>query len=225
MENRNRVPSPEGNRPRLPPAAARPLPGTGPPGGLGPPPHPQHRRDRRCPRRRRSRNQPRAHLVQRRPGARPRPRRRRRPLPPLRAPSRHRRRPAQRLERRHPRPAPPPRRTPANIRPDRRRATHQANRGSHVHHRDHEVESPAMGHNSSGAERLVAGDDDAGGLVAGGDELEEQAGGLGLEGDVADLVDLCGHPHRSTYADTGTMRSTSEVISTSFTGCICARIG
>src|ERR1019366_6509827 len=39
------------------------------------------------------------------------------------------------------------------------------------------------------AECLVAGDDDAGGLVAGGDELEEQAGGLGLEGAVADLVD------------------------------------
>src|SRR5580692_4757042 len=36
---------------------------------------------------------------------------------------------------------------------------------------------------------LVAGDDDAGGLVAGGDELEEQAGGLVLERDVADLVD------------------------------------
>jgi hypothetical protein len=36
------------------------------------------------------------------------------------------------------------------------------------------------------AEGLVGGDDDAGGLVAGGDELEEQAGGLGLERDVAD---------------------------------------
>ena len=40
-----------------------------------------------------------------------------------------------------------------------------------------------------GAEGLVGGDDDAGGLVAGGDELEEQVGGLGLERDVADLVD------------------------------------
>ena len=39
------------------------------------------------------------------------------------------------------------------------------------------------------AERLVAGDDEAGSLVAGGDELEEQVGGFGLEGDVADLVD------------------------------------
>jgi hypothetical protein len=34
------------------------------------------------------------------------------------------------------------------------------------------------------AERLVAGDDQAGALVAGRDELEEQVGGLGLEGDV-----------------------------------------
>jgi hypothetical protein len=59
------------------------------------------------------------------------------------------------------------------------------------------------------AERGVGGDVDAGGLVAGGDELEEQVGGLGLERDVADLVDLCGHRHRSTYADTGTMPSPS----------------
>jgi len=35
------------------------------------------------------------------------------------------------------------------------------------------------------AERLVAGDDEAGSLMAGGDELEEQVGGFGLEGDVA----------------------------------------
>src|ERR1700722_10011636 len=39
------------------------------------------------------------------------------------------------------------------------------------------------------AERLVGGDDEAGPLVAAGDELEEQVGGLGLERDVADLVD------------------------------------
>ena len=55
------------------------------------------------------------------------------------------------------------------------------------------------------AERLVAGDDQAGSFVAGGDELEEQVGGFSLEGDVADLVDLCGHPHSWTYADTATM--------------------
>jgi hypothetical protein len=39
------------------------------------------------------------------------------------------------------------------------------------------------------SERLVGGDDEAGPFVAGGDELEEQVGGFGLERDVADLVD------------------------------------
>ena len=39
------------------------------------------------------------------------------------------------------------------------------------------------------AERLVAGDDERGAFVSGGDELEEQVGGLGFEGDVADFVD------------------------------------
>jgi hypothetical protein len=34
------------------------------------------------------------------------------------------------------------------------------------------------------AERLVAGDDQAGALVAGADQLEEQVGGLGFEGEV-----------------------------------------
>ena len=40
-----------------------------------------------------------------------------------------------------------------------------------------------------GGEVLVAGDDEAGSFVAGGDEREEQRGGVGIEGDVADLVD------------------------------------
>jgi hypothetical protein len=39
------------------------------------------------------------------------------------------------------------------------------------------------------SEGLVAGDDEAGPLVAAGDELEEQVGGFRLERDVADLVD------------------------------------
>jgi hypothetical protein len=39
------------------------------------------------------------------------------------------------------------------------------------------------------AERLVGCDDQAGPLVSGGNQLEEQVGGLGLEGDVADFVD------------------------------------
>src|SRR5947209_6708741 len=37
-------------------------------------------------------------------------------------------------------------------------------------------------------ERLVGGDDQAGAFVAGRDELEEQVGGFGFEGDVADFV-------------------------------------
>ena len=55
------------------------------------------------------------------------------------------------------------------------------------------------------AELFVGGDDQRGPFVAGGDELEEQVRGLGFERDVADLVDLCGCPHRSTYADIATM--------------------
>ena len=39
------------------------------------------------------------------------------------------------------------------------------------------------------AERLVAGDDQAGALVAAADEHEHQVGGLGVERDVADFVD------------------------------------
>jgi hypothetical protein len=39
-----------------------------------------------------------------------------------------------------------------------------------------------------GAERLVAGDDQAGAFVAAADEHEHQVGGLGVERDVADLV-------------------------------------
>jgi hypothetical protein len=58
---------------------------------------------------------------------------------------------------------------------------------------------------SPAAEGFVAGDDQGGAFVAGGDELEEQVRRVGFEGDVADLVDLCGCPHRSTYADTATM--------------------
>ena len=39
------------------------------------------------------------------------------------------------------------------------------------------------------AERPVRGDDRGGGLVAGGDEVEDEVGGAGVEGDVADFVD------------------------------------
>ena len=39
------------------------------------------------------------------------------------------------------------------------------------------------------AEGLVGGDDERGAFVAGADELEEEVGGFGFEGDVSDLVD------------------------------------
>jgi hypothetical protein len=42
-------------------------------------------------------------------------------------------------------------------------------------------------------------------FVAAGDQLEEQVGGVLLEGDVADFVDLSRCRHRSTYADPVTM--------------------
>jgi hypothetical protein len=40
-----------------------------------------------------------------------------------------------------------------------------------------------------GGEGLVRGDDEAGSLLAAGDEGEEESGGVGVEGDVAHLVD------------------------------------
>ena len=51
----------------------------------------------------------------------------------------------------------------------------------------------------------VAGQDQGCVFVAGRDELEEQVRGVLLEREVADLVDLCGYPHRSTYAEPVTM--------------------
>ncbi|MDQ1537848.1 MAG: hypothetical protein QOE58_2241 [Actinomycetota bacterium] len=60
-------------------------------------------------------------------------------------------------------------------------------------------------HFSPPAEDLVAGHDQRCPFVAGGDELEEQVGCFGLERDVADLINLCGYPHRLIYADTATM--------------------
>ena len=42
---------------------------------------------------------------------------------------------------------------------------------------------------SPASKGFVGCDDEAGSLVAGADELEEQVGGLGFEGDVADFVD------------------------------------
>ena len=48
-------------------------------------------------------------------------------------------------------------------------------------------------------EGLVGGDDGGEMLfVADADHLEEERGLLGVEAEVADLVDLCGAPHKST---------------------------
>jgi hypothetical protein len=51
----------------------------------------------------------------------------------------------------------------------------------------------------------VGGDDQAGALVALGDDLEDELGGTLGQREVAKLIDLCGYPHRSICADTATM--------------------
>src|SRR3954468_14231267 len=61
------------------------------------------------------------------------------------------------------------------------------------------------------AERQVGGDDQRSAFVAFGEDLEDEFGGAVGECDVAQLVDLCGYPHRSTYADSATMPSLSSV--------------
>src|SRR5262249_15761700 len=58
-----------------------------------------------------------------------------------------------------------------------------------------------------GAEALVAGDDERAALVAAADELEEEVGALPIHGAVADLVQLCGAPHKSTYGEHAVMWS------------------
>jgi hypothetical protein len=55
----------------------------------------------------------------------------------------------------------------------------------------------------------VGADCDGPALVGGVDDPVEALGGVGSDGQQADVVDLCGYPHRSTYADTATMPSTS----------------
>ncbi len=55
------------------------------------------------------------------------------------------------------------------------------------------------------AEGQVGPDPDGGFFVSFGDDLEEQFGAAGVDVDVAEFVDLCGYPHRLTYADTATM--------------------
>jgi hypothetical protein len=56
-------------------------------------------------------------------------------------------------------------------------------------------------------EALVAGDDHRAAFVAAADALEDHVRFGVRQGQVADFVDLCGCPHRSTYADSATMPS------------------
>jgi hypothetical protein len=53
--------------------------------------------------------------------------------------------------------------------------------------------------------RPVAGDAERAAFVGGGDEPEQQLGAGVVERREPDFVDLCGCPHRSTYADPATM--------------------
>ena len=55
------------------------------------------------------------------------------------------------------------------------------------------------------AEREVCPDRDRGSFFLLGDDLEEQFGAARVDLDVAQFVDLCGHPHSWTYADPATM--------------------
>jgi len=50
-------------------------------------------------------------------------------------------------------------------------------------------------------EREVRGEDEALSLVAAADDLEEEIGISVVEGEIADLVDLCGAPHNSIHVE------------------------
>ena len=55
------------------------------------------------------------------------------------------------------------------------------------------------------AEALVGGDGNTGLLLPFGQDLEQQLGAAPVQFEVAELVQLCGCPHSSIYADTATM--------------------
>jgi hypothetical protein len=55
------------------------------------------------------------------------------------------------------------------------------------------------------AERQVRRDNQAAAFVAFADDLEDELGGTLGQVQISQFVDLCGYPHRSTYADTATM--------------------
>ena len=59
------------------------------------------------------------------------------------------------------------------------------------------------------AEGEVGGHDQRGAFVAFGEDLEDELGGAVGEGEVAELVDLCGYPHSSICADIATMPTSS----------------
>ena len=50
-------------------------------------------------------------------------------------------------------------------------------------------------------EREVRGEDDAFSLVATADDLEEKVGIAIVEGQIPDLVNLCGAPHKLTHVE------------------------
>ena len=76
-------------------------------------------------------------------------------------------------------------------------------KGDPVHDR---VDQPRIWeHGTPFTERKVGRDRDRRSFFAFGDDLEEQLGAAGVDFDVAKLIDLCGYPHRSIYADTATM--------------------
>jgi len=54
-------------------------------------------------------------------------------------------------------------------------------------------------------ERQVGGDDQAPAFMSLGQDLEDELGGAVGQGEVAQLVALCGYPHSATCADTATM--------------------
>ena len=58
---------------------------------------------------------------------------------------------------------------------------------------------------ASAGDRPVGGEHDRGFQVALVHDLEQRGRGLGREWQVAEFVDLCGYPHRLTYAETATM--------------------
>lgn len=65
---------------------------------------------------------------------------------------------------------------------------------------------------SPSRKRQVRGENDRGLLVSGRDQLEEQVSGLGVEWDVADLVDLSRCRDKLTYADPVTMPTLSGLL-------------